>query len=132
VKPFLILISVFSLLVSGQAQAQLRTFTIGGETFSEAEIVDARSQPDLAGTAAIMITFSPEGAKRLAILSHDHIGKPMPILLNGKLLAEPVVMEDIAGGVAQISGSFTLAEADALALTISGKEPLADSLDEGP
>jgi hypothetical protein len=114
------------------AQALARVFTIGGEMFAEPEIIDARSQPDLAGTAAIMITFSPEGAKRLAILSHDHIGKPLPIRLDGKLLAEPVVMEDIAGGVAQISGNFTVAEADALAFTISGKAPLADSLDEGP
>jgi preprotein translocase subunit SecD len=127
VRVFLLLL--FPLLIAAGAP---RTFTIGGETFSEAEIVDARSQPDLAGTAAIMITFSPEGAKRLSILTHDYIGKPMPILLNGTLLAEPVVMEDIAGGVAQISGNFTLAEADALALTISGKAPLADSLDEGP
>jgi preprotein translocase subunit SecD len=127
VRAFLLILS--PLLIAAGAP---RAFTIGGETFSEAEIVDARSQPDLAGTAAIMITFSPEGAKRLAMLTHDHIGKPMPILLNGTLLAEPVVMEDIAGGVAQISGNFTLTEADALAFTISGKVPLADSLDEGP
>lgn len=126
------LLLVFSLFVSEQAVAQARSFTIGGVAFAEAEIVDARSQPDISGKAAIMITFSPQGTERLAAVSRGLIDKVMPILLNGKLLAEPIVREAIDAGVAQISGDFTVAEADALALSISGKAPLPDSLDGGP
>ena len=112
------------------AAADARSFTIGGEAFSEAEIVDARGQPELGGKAAIRITFSPAGAARLAALSHAYDGKALPILLDGERLAEPVVQGGIDDGVAQISGGFTLAEADALALRISGKPPLPESLDE--
>ena len=108
-----------------------RVFTIGGEPFTQADILDARAQPDVTGHAAILITLSPEGAKRLAVLTRAGIDKPMLITLDDKLLAEPVVKGEIPDGIAQISGNFTLAEADALALKISGKAPLVDSL-EGP
>ena len=108
-----------------------RVFTIGGEPFTQADILDARAQPDVTGHAAILITLSPDGAKRLAMLTRAGIDKPMPITLDGKLLAEPVVRGEISDGIAQISGNFTLAEADALALQISGKPPIIDSL-EGP
>ena len=108
-----------------------RVFTIGGAPFAQGEILDARAQPDLDGRAAILITFSPAGATRLAVLSRDHIGKAMRIELDGQLLAEPVVRDEIKDGVAQISGSFSVPEADALALAIAGKPPLSASLD-GP
>ncbi len=108
-----------------------RSFTIGGQNFAETEIVDARAQPDLDGKAAILVTFSPDGAKRLATISKANIGKPVKIELDGKLLAEPTVQGEITEGIAQISGNFSIAEADTLALAISGKPPLGDSL-EGP
>ncbi len=118
------------LALSTPAMAGDRIFLIAGEKFAESDIVDARAQPDLEGKAAIMISFSPEGAKRLVLLSRANVGKSIRIELDGKTLAEPFVQGEIADGVAQISGPFTLAEADALALKISGRPPLSDGLDE--
>ncbi len=112
------------------AAAAPRLFTIGGVPFSEAEIIDARAQPDTSGMAAVMITFSPEGAKKLAALSKASTGKAIKIELDGKMLSEPMVVGEIADGTAQISGNFSVRDADALALAISGKPPLGDSLDE--
>lgn len=106
-----------------------RSFSIGGVTFEESDIIDARAQPDLGGTASILITFETVAAKRIAQVSRERLGQPLPIILDGKTLAAPRVVEPIEGGTAQISGSFPLAEADRIARLISGKDPLPDSLE---
>jgi preprotein translocase subunit SecD len=105
-----------------------RSFTIAGEAFSEAEIVDARAQPDPLGQAAIMITFDDNGRIKLARLSSANKSKPLPFVLDGKVLMAPVVTDPILDGVAQITGMFTLTEAEMIAKRISGKAPLPDSL----
>ncbi len=105
-----------------------RIFTIAGEAFSEAEILDARAQPDISGKATIMITFDDAGRVKLARLSGANKSKPLPFVLDGRTLMAPVVTDPIIDGVAQISGMFTITEAEVLAKKISGKPPLPDSL----
>jgi preprotein translocase subunit SecD len=105
-----------------------RVFTIAGEAFSETEILDARAQPDLSGQAAIMITFDDSGSVKLARLSSANKSKPLPFVLDGKVLMAPIVTDPIIDGIAQITGSFTLTEAEMIAKRISGKPPLPDSL----
>jgi len=120
------------LLAAGTAHAQHEAgaFTIGGERFVPVEILDARALPDIGGGAAILVTMDERASKRLAALTGANVGKPLPFALDGKALMEPVVREPIAGGAIEISGHFTLAEAESLAKRISGKDPLPDSLDE--
>ena len=108
-----------------------RVFTIGGEAFSEGEIIDARAQPDVTGKAAIMITFDDKGRAKLTKLSSDNKARPLPFVLDGKTLMAPVVTDPIIDGVAQITGTFSITEAEMIAKKISGKPPLPDSLDEG-
>jgi preprotein translocase subunit SecD len=105
-------------------------FAIGGEAFSQRDILDARAMPSLDGIATIMLTFTPPAAKRLKALTTTQVGKPMPVTIDGQLLAEPVVGEPIAGGVIEMDGHFTLPQATALAKRISGRDPLPDSLDQ--
>ena len=105
-----------------------RVFTIAGEAFSEAEIIDARAQPDISGKATIMITFDDNGRIKLARLSGANKAKPMPFVLDGQTLMAPVVIDPIIDGVAQITGMFTITEAEVIAKKISGKAPLPDSL----
>lgn len=105
-------------------------FTIAGERFAAGDILDARAMPDIAGGAGIMISFAPAAAKRLAALTAAQIDKPVALALDGKVLAEPVVREAIEGGVLQISGDFTVAQAEALAKRISGKDPLPEEFEE--
>ena len=121
-----------ALLLAGAAQAQHEAgvFTIGGERFVPEEIVDARALPDIGGGAAILITMDEKAGQRLATLTGANVGKPLPFALDGKALMEPVVREAIQGGAIEISGHFTLVEAEALAKRISGKDPLPDSFDE--
>lgn len=113
---------------AAKAKPAARVFTIAGESFSEAEIVDARAQPDLSGKAAIMITFDDNGRVKLARISGANKSKPLPFVLDGRVLMAPVLADPIIDGVAQIIGMFTIAEAEALAKRISGKPPLPESL----
>lgn len=105
-------------------------FEIGGERFAPEDVVDARMMPEITGEPAIMITLSTTAAKKLAALTTAHAGEKLPIMLDGKLLAEPLLHEPIVDGVAMISGTFTPEEAAALAKRISGKEPVPDELGE--
>lgn len=107
-----------------------RDFRIGPERFAESEIVDARALPSVDGMPVIMITLAQGAALRVQKLTAAMIGQPLPIQLDGKELAAPLVREAIAGGVLEISGLPSLAECERLARLISGKDPLPDSLEE--
>jgi preprotein translocase subunit SecD len=109
-----------------------RQFTIAGKRFKEADIVDARALPDVNGTAAVLLTLDEKATKRLAQISKRNMRKPIEVALDGKTLVRPVMRSIISDGVLQLSGLFSLDEATRLAKRISGKEPLPDSLDEGP
>lgn len=118
------------LALATPALAAERSFTIAGEAFSEADILDARAQPDIAGGATILVTFSESGGAKLAAVTRRRVEQEAPFVLDGRTLTSPVVREPIEGGIITIAGQFTLAEAEALARAISGKDPLPESLDE--
>ena len=78
-----------------------------------------------------MLTFDEKGRAKLARLSSENKSKPLAFVLDSKLLMAPVVTVPIVDGIAQITGMFSLTEAELIAKKISGKPPLPDSLDEG-
>lgn len=118
------------ILVATPAIAAERNFQVAGESFPESEIIDARAQPELDGTSSIRITFNEAAAKRIALATQRLVGKPAHVALNEITVADPVVREPIRDGVLQLSGAWTIADAEALAKKISGKDPLPDSLEE--
>lgn len=63
----------------------------------------------------VSIQFDDEGAKMFEELTRKNIGKPIAIFVGGELISYPNVNEVIAGGHAQITGQFTLDEANDLA-----------------
>ncbi|SNS82789.1 hypothetical protein SAMN06295912_11831 [Sphingomonas laterariae] len=105
-------------------------FAIGGQAFQQAEILDARAMPELDGTASIMLTLDPAAAKRLEAITRAHLQKPVEVTLDGATIAAPVVAEPITEGVLTIAGTFTLAQAEAMAKRISGKDPLPEEFEE--
>lgn len=105
-------------------------FTIGGQPFAQAEILDARAMPELDGTASIMLTLDPKAAARLGTLTQKNVGQTLPVALDGKQIAAPKLVEPITAGVLTIAGHYTLAEAETLAKRISGKDPVREEFEE--
>lgn len=65
------------------------------------------------------------------MLTAANVGKPLAIVLDGKVLSAPVINEPITGGQAQLSGGFTQESANQLAIALqSGALPVAFTLVE--
>lgn len=105
-------------------------FTIAGEPFAQADILDARTVPDGSGSAALLITFEPRGAAHLKALTAAHVGQPMAVTLDGARIAEAKLSAPIDDGQLQLSGDFgDFDAAAALAKRISGKDPVPEEGD---
>jgi preprotein translocase subunit SecD len=75
--------------------------------------------------AVVSITFDQEGGAKFAKLTTENVNKPFAIILDDKVLSAPNINEPILGGSAQISGSFTIASANQLAIALrSGALPV--------
>lgn len=114
-------------------QAAAATFetgklTVAGEAFSAAEILDARALPDVNGKVGVMLTLTSAAAKRLEGITGSLVGKPMLVALDGKTLAAELIRKPLTGGVIEIPGRWNLADGEALARRISGRDPLPDDL----
>jgi protein-export membrane protein SecD len=66
------------------------------------------------GEPTVSLQFNDEGSKLFEDITRTHVGKVVAIYLDNEVISAPVVREAITGGKAQISGSFTPAEARAL------------------
>lgn len=62
--------------------------------------------------------FNGRGTRRFAHITEENIGKPFAIVLDGKVISAPVIREPITGGSGQISGNFTLEEANSVAMML--------------
>jgi protein-export membrane protein SecD len=66
----------------------------------------------------IGLVFDSEGAKLFADITKDNIGKQLAILLDGQIISAPTIQSEIVGGQAQISGTFSIQEANALSRSL--------------
>jgi preprotein translocase subunit SecD len=68
--------------------------------------------------------FNARGARRFARITADNVGRPFAIVVDNRVLSESVIREPITGGSGQISGNFTLEEANTMAMLMrSGTLP---------
>ncbi len=70
------------------------------------------------GEPYVSITMNPRGAQLFANLTATNVGKRLAIILDGKVVSAPVIREAIPSGQAQISGSFTVNDANDLAVIL--------------
>lgn len=56
---------------------------------------------------AILLSFTPEGAKKLAEVTASNINRRLAIIVDGQLLSAPIIRARIEAGEALIQGSFT-------------------------
>jgi preprotein translocase subunit SecD len=66
----------------------------------------------------VSIEFDREGARRFERITSENVGKRLAIVLDNTVYSAPVIRERIAGGQAQITGSFTFEEASDLAIVL--------------
>ncbi|MGF1550308.1 MAG: protein translocase subunit SecD [Sphingomonadaceae bacterium] len=73
----------------------------------------------------VNIRFDSAGARRFGRVTRENVGKPFAIVLDDEVISAPTINEPILGGAAQISGSFTVESANALAISLrSGALPV--------
>jgi len=90
----------------------------GKTLLTGATLKNAQVQYDRFGRPTVSISFNKEGADLFAKATTANVGKPIGIYLDGKIISNPVVQEPILKGDAQITGRFTLDEAQNLAILL--------------
>jgi preprotein translocase subunit SecD len=66
----------------------------------------------------VTFRFNARGGKRFGDVTSANVNRPFAIVLDGTVISAPVIREPILGGTGQISGSFTVASAQDLALLL--------------
>ncbi len=85
---------------------------VGGEN-----LVDA--QPNFQdGLPVVAFRFDTVGAQKFGRTTQQNIGKPLAIVLDGKVISAPVIRDAILGGNGIISGNFSTQEVQDLALLL--------------
>lgn len=87
-------------------------------------IVDARQDFDNNGKPDVDMVMNSEGAKIWRRLTKENIGKSIAVVLDNVVYTAPTVQGEISGGRSQITGNFSVKDAQDLANIIkAGKLP---------
>ncbi|ODR93415.1 preprotein translocase subunit SecD [Methyloceanibacter superfactus] len=88
-------------------------------------LVDAQPGFDSrTGEPVVTFRFDAAGAKRFGRVTQENVGLPFAIVLDNKVISAPVIREPILGGTGQISGNFSVQEANDLSVLLrSGALP---------
>ncbi len=82
------------------------------------DVADARPAFDNMNRAYVTLNFNNRGGRVFERVTGENVGRRMAIALDGKVYSAPVIRERIGGGRASISGNFTTAEAQDLAIVL--------------
>ena len=108
-------------LVAIKAASRDGKAPLDGDCVTEARVqygAQGESHPE------VSMTMNAEGANIWARMTKDNIGHQIAIVLDGMVYSYPRVNSEITGGSSQITGNFTLEEAQDLANVLkSGKLP---------
>jgi preprotein translocase subunit SecD len=102
-----------------QVAVQRQRIITGDQIVRAQQSFDEQGQPD------VSITFDSAGGTRFAKVTRDNVGKPFAIILDNQILSAPSIRQPIMGGLASITGGFTVEEANELAISLrSGRLPV--------
>lgn len=100
-----------------------------GRLFSSIDIASAGLAPDQNGNVAFLLTLRPPAAESFRAWTAASIGKVMALVVDGRVVAAPVIQSEILGGEIQLSfgnGSFGSEEASRVVAIIKpGPLPVA-------
>ncbi|MBU0984065.1 MAG: hypothetical protein KKA42_09360 [candidate division Zixibacteria bacterium] len=106
----------------------------GGQTFYLNENIMFSNEDVVAATVPgdgdhpfVELTFSDDAAVRLAQFTEENIGRRVAMIIDGELLAAPIIQAPITAGKAVITGDFTREEAERIAVGLCPENPVAGS-----
>ncbi|WP_419896562.1 protein translocase subunit SecD [Roseomonas sp. USHLN139] len=98
----------------GERYAVRRRIEVDG-----ANLTDARAGQDgRNGQWVVNFSFDSVGTRRFAEITRQNTGRPFAVVLDNKVITAPRINEPITGGRGQISGNFTAASANDLAVLL--------------
>jgi len=80
-------------------------------------LVDSQPTYDQ-GRPVVSFRFDSIGGKRFGDVTKDNVGRPLAIVLDGKVISAPQIREPILGGSGIITGSFSVQQANDLAVLL--------------
>jgi len=96
----------------GQFYVVEKRVMVSGELLETAQAsFDQNNRP------SVSFTLNATGAKRFGRVTGANVGRPFAIILDGKVVSAPTIQSQIFGS-GQITGSFTVAETNELALIL--------------
>ncbi|MEC7651143.1 MAG: protein translocase subunit SecD [Pseudomonadota bacterium] len=95
-----------------------RFYVVEKRVMVSGELLDtAQASFDQNNRPAVSFTLNATGAKRFGRVTGANIGRPFAIVLDDKVVSAPTIQSQIFGN-GQITGSFTVAETNELALIL--------------
>ncbi|RTL54597.1 MAG: protein translocase subunit SecD [Bradyrhizobiaceae bacterium] len=86
---------------------------------SGADLVDAQPGFDQrSGQPIVSFRFNTSGARKFAAATTENVKQPFAIVLDNEVISAPIIQEPITGGSGQISGNFTVQQANDLAILL--------------
>jgi preprotein translocase subunit SecD len=86
---------------------------------SGADLTDAQPGFDQrTGQPIVSFRFNTSGARKFAIATTENVKQPFAIVLDNEVISAPIIQEPITGGSGQISGNFTVQQANDLAILL--------------
>jgi preprotein translocase subunit SecD len=87
---------------------------------SGADLTDAQPgfETQRSGEPIVSFRFNTSGARKFAQATSENVGQPFAIVLDNEVISAPVIREPITGGSGQISGGFTVQQANDLAILL--------------
>jgi preprotein translocase subunit SecD len=86
---------------------------------SGADLIDAQPGFDQrSGQPIVSFRFNTSGARKFATATTENVKQPFAIVLDNEVISAPVIQEPITGGSGQISGNFTVQQANDLAILL--------------
>ena len=86
---------------------------------SGGDLTDAQPGFDQrSGEPIVSFRFNTSGARKFSQATQENVGLPFAIVLDNEVISAPVIREPITGGSGQISGGFTVQQANDLAILL--------------
>ena len=100
------------------AEDPTQKLTVERRALITGEMLDNAAPAFQDGQPVISFRLNNTGARRFCDVTRKNVNKPFAIVLDNQVLSAPVIREPICGGQGQISGGFSIQEANDLALLL--------------